>query len=279
MNRHGIFWLASYPKSGNTWVRCLIASLQNDAAAMDLNGLGRQLPNAASRIWLERFVDMDTGDLMHAELDLLRSAAYRQCAAHAMSLLKIHDSYDADLFPAEATLGTVYIVRDPRDVAPSWADHMRVDLDTAIRQMADPHLTMSEGLHAYRPQARQRFGSWSGHVASWLHHAPAPCLLLRYEDLQAQPSRETARLAAFLGLPADADRVARAVAACRFDALREIEEHSGFIERRDGQPRFFRQGRAGAWQSALHARQAARLVTDHGAMMRQLGYDTGTASG
>lgn len=275
MNRRGIVWLASYPKSGNTWLRCLISSLHTGAGSIDLASLGQTVPNAASRAWLERFVDVDNGELLPTELHRLRADAYRRCAAQGVSVLKVHDRYDSSLFPAEATLGTVYIVRDPRDVAPSWADHMRVDLDTAIARMGDTDLVMSQGDAGYRPQTPQRFGAWSSHVASWLQHAHGPHLLLHYEALLAQPLREVARLATFLGLSTDSSRLARAVAACRFDALRDAEERDGFIERRRGQARFFRQGRAGAWRATLDATQAARLRADHGVVMTWLGYRHG----
>lgn len=271
MSRRGIFWLASYPKSGNTWIRCLIASLQNGAAAMNLDDLALALPNAASRAWLAGYLDVDIGDLTLAELHLLRGAAYRRCAAQTLSMLKVHDCYDPMLFPATATLGTVYIVRDPRDIAPSWADHASLDLDAAIRQLGESATIMSGTMSRYRPQARQRFGSWSEHVAAW-SHAPGPRLLLRYEDLLADPLRETARLADFLGLPTDPAQVARAVAACRFQALHDAEQRLGFMERQEGQTRFFRQGRAGAWRTALSAAQAARVIADHGPTMAWLGY-------
>ncbi|MBB5886426.1 aryl sulfotransferase [Xanthomonas sp. LMG 8992] len=271
MSRRGIFWLVSYPKSGNTWVRYLIASLQRGAATVDLDELTTALPNAAWRAWLARYLDVDIGDLTPAELHLLRAAAYRRCAAQTLSVLKVHDRYDATLFPATATVGTVYIVRDPRDIAPSWADHARVDLDTAIAQLGESGATVCGTLSAYRSQARQRFGSWSEHVASW-QQAPGPRLLLRYEDLLTDPLRETMRLADFLGLPTDPALVERAVASCRFETLRDTEQRRGFAERQDGQTHFFRQGRAGAWRTVLSAAQAARVLTDHGPIMAWLGY-------
>ncbi|KAB7768843.1 sulfotransferase domain-containing protein [Xanthomonas maliensis] len=270
MSRTGIVWLASYPKSGNTWVRCLIASLRKGNAALTLDELAPALPNAASRAWLERHLEVDIADLTPSELQPLRGAAHRRCAMQGSSVLKVHDRYDPMLFPAVATSGIVYIVRDPRDVAPSWADHAGIDLDAAIAQLAE-RTTVSHTLARYRPQTRQCFGSWSEHVASWLH-APGPRLLLRYEDLLANPLQETARLAGFLGLPTAPARIAHAVAACRFEVLRDSEERHGFVERQHGQARFFRQGRAGAWRSALSAAQAARMLACHGPTMAWLGY-------
>ncbi|WP_042810140.1 sulfotransferase domain-containing protein, partial [Xanthomonas citri] len=76
----------------------------------------------------------------------------------------------------------------------------------------------------------------------------------------------------FLGLSTQPVQIAQAVAACRFEALRDSEERHGFAERQHGQARFFRQGRAGAWRSALSAAQAARVRAQHGPTMAWLGY-------
>ncbi|WOI44154.1 sulfotransferase domain-containing protein [Acidovorax sp. BLS4] len=272
MNRRGIFWIASYPKSGNTWVRCLITSLQAQGAPVKLHGLGKALPNAAVRTWLEAYVDVASEDLNPDELRAMRLQAYQLYAKQHCGMLKVHDRYDAALFPADASLGTVYIVRDPRDIAPSWADHMGVDVETAIVRMADAEFTVGRGFSAFTLQAPQHLASWSEHVRSWLDDAPGPLLLLHYEALLTEPLREAARLAEFLGLPADSGCVARAVSACNFQTLRSMEEEHGFIERRAVQQRFFRQGRAGAWRGTLQPDQAERLAEQHGTIMQRLGY-------
>lgn len=274
MTGGGIFWIASYPKSGNTWVRCIIASLLNGGRTADLASLSRVCPNAASRWWIEEMLSLPTEDLTPAELTRLRVSAYRAMAAQVTSprCLKVHDRYDPALFPPDATKGIVYIVRDPRDVAPSWADHMDVSLDTAIQRMGLADFAVSRNAMALTPQAAQIMGSWSGHVESWLGGAPKPLLLLRYEDMLADPHHAIARLAAFLGVPDDPATVAGAAEANRFEALQAAEAENGFAERLPNQERFFRQGRAGAWQRALSAQQAARLLADHGATMARLGY-------
>ncbi|BFO54320.1 sulfotransferase domain-containing protein [Acidovorax sacchari] len=272
MTRHGIYWIASYPKSGNTWVRCLIASLLSGGAPVRLDRLADAVPSSASRTWIEASIDIGTADMLGDELRAMRVQAHREEGSRRLCMLKVHDRCDAELFPPEVTLGSVYIVRDPRDVASSWADHMGVDVDTAIARMADGEWTVGRGMSSLRPQVPQRYGSWSGHVVSWLDHAPASRLLLRYEALLADPAGEAARLARFLGLPADADVVARAVRACDFGTLRDMEEREGFAERQKGQQRFFRQGRSGAWRTALQPGQVDRIVDAHGDVMRRLGY-------
>ncbi len=272
----GIFWIASYPKSGNTWVRSLIASLVTGGDAPTLlSRIGKICPHGASRGWIEEVLDVSTEDMTPAELTRARAdATFDWTKATGPRLLKIHDHYDSRLFPAEVTAGTVFIVRDPRDVAPSWAHHMNVSLDIAIDRMGTPDFTLARSRTGPNPQAEQRLDSWSNHATSWLEQDSGPLLLLRYEALLADPVGETARLAAFLGLATDAAAIGRAVATCRFESLRETETTAGFSEKLVYMDRFFRQGRAGAWRETLTPEQAARLAADHGAVMARLGYGT-----
>jgi hypothetical protein len=276
MRRAGIFWIASYPKSGNTWLRCLIAGLRTGRGAPDLNSLGTFCKNGSNIGWLGELAGFPMEDLTADEMTRLRPEIYRQWAVDGEGprCLKIHDRHDPILFPADATAGTVLIVRDPRDVALSFAAHLNVPVDLAITKMGKPAFTLSRPSTAFRGQLPQVLGTWSDHVASWLDGAAGPLLLLRYEDLLAEPVGGTTRLAAFLGLPTDTATIGRAVSACRFDALRAAEEASGFCEKPDEMDRFFRQGQAGGWRRDLTPEQSARLVADHGAAMARLGYGT-----
>jgi hypothetical protein len=62
------------------------------------------------------------------------------------------------------------------------------------------------------------------------------------------------------------------VDAVRFDRLRAAEDQDGFVERQPGMDRFFRRGIAGGWRDSLSPEQIARIESDHGTMMRRLGY-------
>ncbi len=270
----GIFWIASYPKSGNTWIRCLIASLKSGGEAPELSLLGDFCPNSASCSWIEEMSGVPVEDMTAGEIARLRAAAYLDAARRAAHplFLKTHDAFDERLFPAAATRGAVHMVRDPRDVAPSLADHMGLSLDEAIAIMNQPDFTLSRLKGAYRPQAGQRLGAWPAHVEGWLA-ADCPRLLLRYEDLLAEPEREIRRLAEFLGLGADTATLRRAGQACGFGALRAAEERGGFRERTKFSARFFRKGRAGGWRETLSAEQSAQIAAAHGPAMQRLGYD------
>ena len=287
MNRTGLFWIASYPKSGNTWVRCLIASLSQGGATPDINALYKRCPFSAHRNWLEEVTQIPVSDLTLAELKTLR--AYAHCALAAddpisrlvapeVRCIKVHDQYEPAQFPPSATAGAVYIVRDPRGVAPSWADQTNQSLDAAIKNMGRSGFTFSDSTATLARVVDGPLGSWSEHVASWLDRFSGPLLLLRYEDLLARTAEEVTRLAHFLDLPTDRDIVAAAIKACNFSALQAAEAHSGFVDR-GYQELFFRRGQSEGWRDELSPAQAVVLIECHGTLMRRLGYDTEPCGG
>lgn len=269
----GIIWVASYYKSGNTWVRCLIASLLANGITPDLNQLGKICTSGASRAWIEDILNISTEDLTPTELIRVRLEAYRQQKPKNESVcyLKIHDRFDLSLFQPEFTAGIIYIVRDPRDIAPSLAHHMNITLDEAIRRMCLIDYSLSCSIKSYLPQTPQVLGSWSSHVNSWLNQKESPLLLLRYEDLCANPEDQITRLAEFLGLKQDSSLCNQVAHACRFVALQQTEP-ADFNEKPTHMERFFRQGKTGSWPEVLSAEQAACIVAYQGEVMTKLGY-------
>lgn len=276
--RPGIFWIASYPKSGNTWIRCLIASLLAGGAAPDLNHLGDVVPYPVARAWIELVLDQETSELSRQEMLAVRGDFHHDLAAKGCRHAKVHDRYDPLLFPDQASAGIVLVVRDPRDVAPSLAAQMALGLDQSIARMGEPGAILDRMGRGHNYLVEQHLGDWSGHVLSWQEQTALPLLLLRYEDLLREPVAQTARLAEFLGLPADGATLERAVGACLFDRLRQAEAAGGFAEGGQHAARFFRQGQSGGWRRVLSLAQIERLEADHGAVMARLGYDTGRRS-
>jgi aryl sulfotransferase len=95
---------------------------------------------------------------------------------------------------------------------------------------------------------------------------------MRYEDMCRQPVEAFSGAIRFLGLDDDLERVRRAIDFSSFDALRQQELKHGFKEKPSEAASFFRSGRVGAWRAILTDKQIERLVLDHGAVMRRLGY-------
>ncbi|MGZ8915410.1 MAG: sulfotransferase domain-containing protein [Methylobacter sp.] len=274
----GIYWLSSYPKSGNTWFRTFLQNLLEDGKQpVDINDLATG--NIASgRGWLDEVLGFDTAELDPDEVERLRPEVYRwSLRDEKIGYHKIHDAYTyttsgEPLVSREATLGALYILRNPLDVAPSFANHNHCSIDDAIARMGEDEHTLCRSRKGLPNQVRQKLLTWSEHVLSW---ADAPGLnrrVIRYEDMLNDPVTTFTEAARFLHLPDDSARVEKAIRFSEFKELAQQEEEKGFKECPLKTARFFRQGKSGGWRDKLTPAQVERIVADHGEVMRRFGY-------
>jgi hypothetical protein len=276
-----IVWLASYPKSGNTWVRTLLANyLAPGDEPVDINDLSDMSRSAGERRSFDDWVGVEASALDQAVVDRLRPAVYRHMAAEAENdlFIKVHDAWRCDdrggaLFPPSVTAAVVYIVRNPLDMAVSCAHHWGVEMEQAVERICDPAYCVANSDSKLADQLRQVLGSWSGHVGSWLDESALPCHVVRYEDLHRDPERALARIVRACGLPYDRARVGRAVEFSDFAELQGQERARGFRERPlAARGSFFRRGEVDCWRDELPEAPAARLAACHRATMIRFGY-------
>lgn len=274
----GIVWLASYPKSGNTWLRAFFANFQSDSGIpVDINNL--DIRGAGNRRMVDDALGVESSDLTSEEIDRYRPAVCRIMASRSAKtlFLKTHDAYllnsDAEpLIPRDVTSAALYVVRNPLDVSVSYAHYAAKPLDCAIDQMALETMTLARSGDRLRYQLQQRLLSWSRHVLSWLDQSAIRLHVMRYEDMCRHPFEAFSGAVRFLGLDDDLERLRRAIDFSSFEALRQQELKHGFKEKPFEAASFFRSGRVGAWRAILTDKQIERLVLDHGAVMRRLGY-------
>ncbi len=273
------WWLASYPKAGNTWLRAVWTAYREPDAPLDINRLHGG-PTASSRSVFDEWAGVESSDLTAAEIERLRPAVWRYRAAVVTPrvLVKVHDAWTVTdrgepIFPPEITRGIIYIVRHPGDVAVSFAAHSGVPVSTALEWLCQDDYVLSPEGHRQRDQVPQRLLSWSGHVASWVDTAAQPLIVVRYEDLLTAPVAEFRRVLAFTDGVVDDVRLERAVEMARFERLRAHEQRHGFRERPAASTSgFFRTGRAGQWRDQFTPQMRSRLLECHGAMMARFGY-------
>jgi aryl sulfotransferase len=279
-----IVWLSSYPRSGNTWLRAMLTAYcdpgeaEREPVALDALIGGAVLNDRRA---FDDEMGFESCVLTLAELDGPRGAFHTIAAADATRpfFVKTHDRFrcapdGSPLFPIEASAGALYLVRDPRDVAVSFAAHEGVTIDAMIARMADCGAGLDLWGDRASPFLPQWLGSWSEHVDSWLSQRTLPLLMLRYEDMVADAAGALARVVAFAGLAHDSRRIAEATRRASFDALREGERVHGFREKPAVSARFFRKGVANGWRTELSGAQADLIVGSHAATMRRLGYQT-----
>ena len=161
-------------------------------------------------------------------------------------------------------------MRNPLDVAVSFAHHSQSPIDGVIAAMGNPSYTLAQD--GSEPVLPQPLSTWSGHVSSWLDHEAFPVHRVRYENMLADPVAEFGAVVRFAGLDHDAEGVARAVERSRFEVLRDQEARDGFRERVTRAAFFFREGRAGTWRDVLSADQVRAVVDAHAPAMECLGY-------
>lgn len=268
----GIVWIAGYPKSGNTWVRAFLHSLMAPAP-LDINRMNRMTGNEAAMIHFQGLDARPWQAWTAQDVARMRPAAQAALASrHPYDVFcKTHlartRAFGHATIARAVTAGAIYLLRNPLDVAVSYADHQGIALDAAIALMnLEGHTTPTTAHHA-----GEVMGSWSENVASWTG-GEGPLHIMRYEDMLADPHAAFAALARFLRLKPSRQRLRRAVAACSFAALARQEARQGFVEKPPGQARFFRTGRAGSWRGVLSRAQVEAIAGRHGAVMRRFGY-------
>ena len=275
----GIYWLASYPKSGNTWFRAFLQNLQEDGdRPVQINDLATG-DIASGRGWLDEVLGFDTAEMTPKQVEQLRPAVYRWSLQEQEEIgyHKIHDAYTytqsgEPLVSQAATLGALYIIRNPLDMVASVANHWHCSIDHAIASMGNPKMAMCRSKKSLPKQVRQRLLSWSEHVTSWVDAADLNLMVIRYEDMLEQPLETFTKAAQFLDLPDSPERVEKAIRFSDFRELVRQETEIGFRERPQRTHRFFRQGKSGGWRSELTEEQVEQVLADHGAVMRRFGY-------
>lgn len=281
-----IVWLASYPKSGNTWMRVFLTNyLRNAEQPVDINELDNA-EIASSRHIFDEAVGIASGDLTYEEVNRYRPDAYIHFAeSHSETIYcKIHDAYTylpngRPLFPTEVTYGAIYIVRNPLDVAVSYSNHTGSEIDMTIQLMGDHRYCLAMDYGGQPLQLPQRLHSWSDHVVSWRDAPNLNRIFVRYEDMMSQPVETFSSVARFLSADTQLDannmeQICRAIEFSRFDVVRSQEEQHGFQERPFAAKRFFRSGKSGAWRESLTSAQVDRIIADHRTVMRECGYLT-----
>lgn len=271
----GILWLASYPKSGNTWLRIFLANLfANASRPVDINALGFLFYGEMSADLYEKVAGKPLAALDDEAIHKLRPKVHRLLAGLRPDtvFVKTHNAIavwdGVSTVTPEVTAGAIYVVRNPLDVAVSYADHYGLAIGGAVEAMC-----ASENRVLTQPGAVfQYLGDWSSHVLSWCEAPGLTRHVVRYEDLLADPQAAFAGVAEFLGVDAPRARLRRAIRFSAFAEARKQERRHGFRERSRSSKAFFRAGRAEQWRQALTESQAERLIEAHRPTMQRFGY-------
>jgi hypothetical protein len=236
-------FLVSYPKSGNTWARFLIANLLRPQEKVGFANIHAIIPG----------IDV----VPHR--DMLRFPRPR--------IIKSHQYFD----PRYRRV--VYIVRDPRDVALSEYHAQRKS-----KRISDQY-PIEEFVRRFLAGESCDYGSWGEHAASWLstRYGQPGFLLVRYEDMLQDTARELSRMAEFLGLHPTSELIEQAVSRSRADQMRKLEKSQAALFNATKDTRqdilFVRSAKAGGWHSELPESSILQIEQAWGHVIRWLGYE------
>ncbi len=270
-----LFWLASYPKSGNTWVRLFLANyLARTEQPFPINQLGKMGYGDVIGEAYGKIAGRPHTTLTEAAVNRLRPALQRALARNPSDVLfvKTHNANirrDGErLISPEVTRGALYIVRNPLDMVPSYADHYGITPEAASIAIGQK----TNLILANQTNVAQYIGSWSDHVLSWADDRKLGVLVLRYEDLQADPRTAFVKLLRHIGLEPEDGRLKKAIEFSSFKEARRQEDEHTFVERSRNSKSFFRSGKVGAGRAELSPLIQQRIMADHGDVMRRFGY-------
>ena len=264
MNLQRIIWLASFPKSGNTWARSFVANyFQPPGKTLDINSL-RQFTTADVR--QDFFDKANGGPFRGTTMDdwiKVRPKAMRLIAASKSGhhFVKTHCRVEkigpVHLIMPEVTAAAIYLIRNPFDVATSYSRHLSTDMDTAIDRMA-----ARETIQGSESGILDIVGRWDDHIQSWTSAPGLPLHVMRYEDMLADAGKAFRAMFGFLRVPVDDAKLGAVLKRTSFESLQKQERQKGFRERPPEMKQFFARGAAGGWRADLTPKQVGRIRSE-----------------
>ena len=278
-----IIWIASFPKSGNTWVRSMISSLiYTDTGIFNFEIIKKiqQFPNK------KHFENLtEEYQNIHELKKFWITAQDKINLDKKIKFFKTHhinckigeNSFTND----NNTLGTIYIVRDPRSLVESFSNFYNKDKSLAIQNITSKGFV--SGASYIKNKQNNVFtiiGSWNDHYNSW-SKTSANLLLIKYEDLLSDPFKELNRIIIFLKkfmtFMYDDYKIQNIISSTSFERMQKMENDEGFFEMPfkesdQDKVKFFNKGKKNDWRKYLNKNESDIIENKFEKEMKELGY-------
>jgi len=282
-----ILWLASYPKSGNTYLRALlVAYFFTKEGNFDFDKL--KFTKFFPHINLFKNLGIDITD----ENEVLKNYIKAQEMINkkynkSILFVKTHStlqSINGNQFTnLDNTIGAIYVVRDPRNVVTSYSNHYQTSVEQSAHDMfTNTYLKGMVDYNSFQNHVLTHLGTWADNYNSWKHFNKFnKYLLIKYEDIVSKPDVIFQDVLKFIAkisntnLKIDKKKMENAINTTTFENLKQMEEKKGFIEavkRKDNNITFFKQGSNRDWKKLLTNEIKNKIEKSFNAEMKELGY-------
>jgi len=275
-----IVWIASYPKSGNTWLRLFLSSILNPGKnSIDINDIDSTALIASNRTVFDSISGTNSSNLNCEEIYLIRSLVYEKISSESNETIyiKVHDSWqknneEYELFPSDVTKGVILVVRNPFDIAISFSNHSSISIKEAISRMNNMENGLACKKSKLHSQLCQHLGSWSEHFRSWVDHSGLNVHVIKYENMLSRPIQTFSGVLDFLGIEKSLSQVKSSIRECSFSELQDQEKKYGFNEKPIKSEKFFKMGKSHYWKDYLDDDDVISLTDNHSSVLNRLNY-------
>ena len=270
-----IIWIASYPKSGNTWIRSLVSSyLYSNNGEFNFDML-RKIPKFTQTKYFSSVANLEKLKKNPIKInEYWKDAQLKINLDKEIKFFKTHNacvSYNNNWFTDEInTAGYIYIVRDPRAVACSLAAHSTYTIDKSVDELLEDSTIGFNGKY----RLAEISSSWKINYLSWKKKKKFKGLVIKYEDLVNNTPNEFKKILIFLkekiNIEIEEKKILKCVDSCKFSNLTKMEDLNGFIESTTN--KFFRKGKIDSWKNDLNEDLRKKIEVNFKDEMLELGY-------
>ena len=264
-----IIWIASYPRSGNTWIRAFLStylySNENNTVFENIRKI-TNFPNInqfqgifeINKFTEEELKDKKKKDKKKFEISKHWVSAQKKINLNKeITFLKTHNFGGSlegnDFSNSENTQGVIYVVRDPRSIAVSNAYHNNISFEQSVNDLLDEKIfaTNDGNLLEFR-------SSWKVNYLSWKNRN-YPKIIIKYEDLYSEAFENFKKILNFIRrfkkVEIEDSKIRETINLCKIEKLSKLEDLEGFHERLKDEKKFFRKGKIDEWKSKLNKEQ------------------------